>query len=213
MFVVTGATGRTGRAVVDELLRNGREVRALGRSARTLEQLRAAGADTAVAEPTDRSALGRAFRGAEGVYLMIQPNYIPDSQDFPAHQARIVEAMVAGLSSAGVRRVVTLSSWGADKESGTGPVVGLHRLEQRVNRLNVSTTHLRAGYFMENLIGQVEHIRAHGVIAAPFDGRSQCRSSPPRTSDAQRLNTSSRRHRLAPAGRRSSSCRASATSA
>lgn len=122
-----------------------------------------------MAQPTDPAALTKAFADAEGVYLMVQPNYIPDSPDFPAHQRAVVDAMVAGLRTAGTRRVVTLSSWGADKPTGTGPVVGLHYLEHRVDGLDAAVTHLRAGYFMENLLGQVDSIRRHDVVAAPFD--------------------------------------------
>ncbi|MGX1778848.1 NmrA family NAD(P)-binding protein [Nocardia brasiliensis] len=59
--------------------------------------------------------------------------------------------------------------WGADKPAGTGPVVGLHHLEQQTNTLDAVVTHLRAGYFMENLLSQVETIRRAGVVAAPFD--------------------------------------------
>lgn len=169
MFVVTGATGRTGRVVVDELRGAGRAVRAIGRSQQGLAPLEADGAEAFVAEPTDRAALTEAFRGAEAVYVMVQPNYIADSPDFPAHQRAIVDAMTAALSSAGVGRVVTLSSWGADKPAGTGPVVGLHHLEQHINTLDAVVTHLRAGYFMENLRGQVESILRDGVVAAPFD--------------------------------------------
>jgi uncharacterized protein YbjT (DUF2867 family) len=168
MFVVTGATGRTGRVVVDELLAAGRAVRAIGRSRQGLAPLEAAGAESFVAEPTDSAALADAFVGAEGVYVMVQPNYIPDSPNFPAHQRTIVAAMRTALSTTGVRRVVTLSSWGADKPTGTGPVVGLHHLEQQINTLEAVVTHLRAGYFMENLLGQVESIRRAGVVAAPF---------------------------------------------
>ncbi|WP_410652711.1 NmrA family NAD(P)-binding protein [Amycolatopsis sp. cmx-4-54] len=169
MFVVTGATGRTGRVVVDELLRAGRAVRAIGRSRQGLAPLEAGGAESFVADPTDHAALTDAFTGAEGVYVMVQPNYISDSPDFPAHQRAIVDAMTAALSSAGVGRVVTLSSWGADKSGGTGPVAGLHHLEQQTNALHAVVTHLRAGYFMENLLSQVETIRRAGVITAPFD--------------------------------------------
>ncbi|GAA4679542.1 NmrA family NAD(P)-binding protein [Streptomyces youssoufiensis] len=168
MYVVTGATGRTGSAVVDELVRAGHGVRALGRSARGLAPATVAGAEPVVAEPTDARALAAACHGAEGVYVMVQPNYIPDSPDFAAHQHRIVEAMTVALAAAGVRRVVTLSSWGADQEAGTGPVAGLHRLERRTNTLDAAVTHLRAGYFMENLLGQVESIRRDGRVAAPF---------------------------------------------
>ncbi|MFB8277711.1 NmrA family NAD(P)-binding protein [Nocardia colli] len=168
MFVVTGATGRTGRVVVEELLRAGRTVRAIGRNRAGLASLEAVGAQAFTAEPADRAALADAFAGAEGVYVMVQPNYIPDSPDFLAHQRGIADAMTTALSIAGVGRVVTLSSWGADKPTGTGPVAGLHYLEQRINTLDAVVTHLRAGYFMENLLGQIENIRA-GVVAAPFD--------------------------------------------
>jgi len=169
MYVVTGATGRTGRAVVEHLLREGREVRAIGRAERTLAPLHAAGAEPFVAQPTDRVALSNAFAGAEGVYVMVQPNYIPDSPNFLAHQQGIVDAMATALADVGTRRVVTLSSWGADKPQGTGPVIGLHYLEEQVDTLDAAVTHLRAGYFMENLLGQVGCIRRDGVVAAPFD--------------------------------------------
>lgn len=169
MFVVTGATGRTGRVVVDELLRAGRAVRAIGRDRRRLAPLAAAGAEPFVAEPTDDVALTEAFTGAEGVYVMVQPNYIPDCEDFPAFQRAIVDAMTAALSTAGTGRVVTLSSWGADKPAGTGPVAGLRYLERQTGKLDAVVTHLRAGYFMENLLGQVENIRGAGLVAAPFD--------------------------------------------
>ncbi|MEV6560309.1 NmrA family NAD(P)-binding protein [Nocardia sp. NPDC051756] len=168
MFVVTGATGRTGRVVVEELLRAGCTVRAIGRNRAGLASLEAIGAQAFTAEPTDRAALAEAFDGAEGIYVMVQPNYIPDSPNFLAHQRAIVDAMTAALATAGVWRVVTLSSWGADKPAGTGPVAGLHYLEQRINTLDAVVTHLRAGYFMENLLGQIENIRT-GVVAAPFD--------------------------------------------
>ncbi|WP_280444747.1 NAD(P)H-binding protein [Nocardia brasiliensis] len=169
MFVVTGATGRTGRVVVEELLRADHAVRAIGRSHERLAPLEAVGAQAFVADPTDPTALADAFDGAAGVYVMIQPNYIPDSPDFLAHQRSIVDAMTAALAGAGVRRVVTLSSWGADKSAGTGPVAGLHYLERQIDTLDAIVTHLRAGYFMENLLGQVETIRSAGVICAPFD--------------------------------------------
>ncbi|HZZ51187.1 MAG TPA: NAD(P)H-binding protein [Pseudonocardia sp.] len=169
MYVVTGATGRTGRAVAERLLRGGRTVRAIGRAEQSLEPLHAAGAEPFVAQPADPVALATAFAGAEGVYVMVAPNYIPDSPDFFAHQRGIVDAMVAALGEAGTRRVVTLSSWGADKPEGTGPVVGLHYLEERIDTLDTQVTHLRAGYFMENLLGQLECIRRDGVVAAPFD--------------------------------------------
>ncbi|WP_162184229.1 NAD(P)H-binding protein [Nocardia brasiliensis] len=97
--------------VVEELLRADRAVRAIGRSHERLAPMEAVGAQAFVADPTDHAALADAFDGAEGVYVMIQPDYIPDSPDFLAHQRPIVDAMTTALAGAGVRRVVTLSSF------------------------------------------------------------------------------------------------------
>ncbi|WP_031470843.1 hypothetical protein [Sciscionella sediminilitoris] len=95
--------------------------------------------------------------------MMVLPNYSPDFQRIS------VDAMTAALSSTGVRLVVVLSSCGADKAAGAGPVVGLHHFEQQINTLDAVVPRLRAGCFMENLLSQVETIRRAGVIAAPFD--------------------------------------------
>jgi uncharacterized protein YbjT (DUF2867 family) len=66
-------------------------------------------------------------------------------------------------------RVQWLSSFGADKSEKTGPVVGLHRLEQKLNRVaGLNVLHLRAGYFMENTLAQIGIIQAMGMIAGPL---------------------------------------------
>lgn len=60
-----------------------------------------------------------------------------------------------------MRRVVSLSSVGAELAAGTGPIAGLHEQEQRLNaRAGLDLLHLRPGYLMEN------HLRAAGTIAA-----------------------------------------------
>ena len=72
------------------------------------------------------------------------------------------------LERAGVTHAVTLSSVGADKTDRTGPVVGLHRMEERLNRIaGLNVLHLRAGYFMENTLAQVGPIQQQGVAMGP----------------------------------------------
>jgi uncharacterized protein YbjT (DUF2867 family) len=47
-------------------------------------------------------------------------------------------------------------------------VVGLHNLEQKLNGIaGFNAIYLRAGYFMENLLPQVEVIRNFGMVAGP----------------------------------------------
>lgn len=169
MYVVIGATGNTGSVVANRLLERGKKARVIARHADKLQELARKGAEPFVADATDQAALTKAFNGAEAVYAMIPPN--ATTQDFRAEQRRVSEAIAGALEKAGVKYVVSLSSVGADKESGTGPVAGLHEFENRLNRVNgLNVLHLRAAYFMENTLGQAGAIRAMGKTAGPLRG-------------------------------------------
>ena len=166
MYVVLGASGNTGSVVANNLLSRGHKVRAVGRSADRLKDLASQGAEIAVADLADAAALTRAFKGADSAYVLIPPD--TTSQDPRAYQERVSDAIVSALKNAGVKNVVSLSSIGADKSSGTGPVVGLFNLEQKLNQIDANVLHLRAGYFMENTLSQVGVIRTMGSVAGPL---------------------------------------------
>jgi uncharacterized protein YbjT (DUF2867 family) len=89
----------------------------------------------------------------------------------PAAQDRLGESIVRALADAGVKRVVSLSSIGAHVPSGTGPIAGLYRQEQRLNALaGVDVLHLRPGYFFENhlfAIGTIQGLGAYADMTAP----------------------------------------------
>jgi uncharacterized protein YbjT (DUF2867 family) len=167
MYVVTGATGNTGSVVANSLLALGHKVRVIGRSAERLKALAARGAEPFVGDISDSEALARAFTGAKAVYVMIPPDM--KSQDFRAYQDRITEATAVAIEKAQVEYAVTLSSTGADKPGKTGPVVGLHLLEQRLNRIaGLNVLRLRAGYFMENTLAQIGILKARGTASGPL---------------------------------------------
>ena len=167
MYAVLGASGNTGHVVAKELLARGKKVRVVGRNAARLQPLAADGAEIAIGDVTDARALSKAFTGAESAYVMLPPD--PSSNDYRAFQERANEAIVAALRNAGVKNVVSLSSVGADKASGTGPVVGLHNLEEKLNQIEgANVLHLRPAYFMENTLPQVGAIRMTDNVVGPL---------------------------------------------
>jgi uncharacterized protein YbjT (DUF2867 family) len=167
MYVILGASGNTGHVVANTLLDRGQKVRVVGRNAAKLQSLASKGAETFIADLTDSSALTQAFQRADSAYVMIPPDVT--STDYLGHANRVSDAITAAVKSAGTKNVVALSSVGADKTSGTGPVVGLHNLEQKLNQIaSANVLHLRAGYFMENTLPQVNAIRQMGVVATPL---------------------------------------------
>jgi uncharacterized protein YbjT (DUF2867 family) len=167
MYAITGATGNTGRVVANHLLTRGQKVRAIGRDVNRLQPLVALGAEPFTADLTDAARLTKAFSGAQAVYAMIPPSLT--SEDYLAYQKRVLEAIATAIEKSGVKFVVTLSSFGADKTDKTGPVMGLHHLEQRLNRIpGIDVLHLRAGYFMENTLAQASIIPMTGSAIGPL---------------------------------------------
>ena len=166
MLVVLGASGHTGQVVARNLLSRGQKVRVVGRNADRLRDLAAKGAEVFVGDAADAPALTKALKGADGAYVMIPPDVT--GHDYRAFQGRVSDAIAASVENAGLKNVVSLSSVGADKPSGTGPVAGLYDLEQKLNQVGgANVLHLRAGYFMENTLAQVAVIRMMGSMAGP----------------------------------------------
>lgn len=167
MYVIAGATGHTGTVAAQSLLSRGHVVRVVGRSADRLRHLTSAGAEAFLSDITDAEKLTKAFQGAQGVYVLVPPNLT--SNDVRGYQEQVSDAVAAAVARSKVKFVVSLSSIGADKTTGTGPVIGLHNLEQKLNQVEgANVLHLRAGYFMENTLAQVGAIRALGKTGGPL---------------------------------------------
>lgn len=167
MYVITGATGNTGHLIAKRLLEQGKKVRVLGRSPEKLAPLAALGAEAFAANLTDADAVAQAFSGAEAAYLMLPPNLATD--DVLGYQREITNAFAEAIESNEITHVVALSSIGADKTEKTGPVVGLHVLEEKLRSIaGLNTLALRPAYFMENTLPQAAIIHGMGVAAGPL---------------------------------------------
>jgi uncharacterized protein YbjT (DUF2867 family) len=166
MYVVLGASGNTGHVVANALLAEGKKVRVFGRNATHLQPFAAQGAEISTGDISDASAVMKAFQRADSAYVMIPPN--PGAKDFRGYQNRVSDAITTAIKKCGTKNVVALSSFGADKSSGTGPVAGLYELEQKLTQVdNAHVLFLRAGYFMENTLPQVGVIRTTGSAIGP----------------------------------------------
>lgn len=163
MIVITGATGRTGGAAARDLLGKGGKLRVVGRDEKKLQRLVKDGAEAIVGDIKDPRFSGKAFDGAEAVYLVVPED--TSQEDLRAHQERVTDSFAAAIASARVPYVVALSSIGAQHATNTGPIVGLHNLEQKLNSISgLNVLSLRAGYFMENLLLSLAPIHAVGML-------------------------------------------------
>lgn len=166
MYVITGVTGHTGKVAAEALLARGEKVRVVVRDATKGEAFAEKGAEVAVADLGDAAALTNALTGAKGAYLLLPPNMA--AADFLGFQRATAESIASAVHAARVPHVVLLSSIGADKPSGNGPIAGIHRLEQAINANGgTALTAIRAGYFMENIGGSLGAL-AHGQLPSFF---------------------------------------------
>jgi len=161
MFVMLGASGNTGKVVAETLLTQKKKVRVVLRDAAKGQAWKEAGADVSIADVEDGAALERAFRGAEGAYVLLPPNF--SSSQVRVDSNRRASAIAAAVEAAGVPHVVMLSSVGAQQADGTGPVLGLRDAEATFTRARAAVTFVRAAYFMENW-GRALYAVPQGVL-------------------------------------------------
>jgi uncharacterized protein YbjT (DUF2867 family) len=163
MYTVLGATGNIGSVITKKLLEKGEKVRVVGRNAGRLQQYVHRGAEAFVADVKDAEALAKALTGVRAAFLMMPPGMT--SPDYRAEQELESIAISAAVKNGGLQYAVNLSSIGAQAPAGTGPILGLHDAERKLNaveRLNV--LHLRPAYFMENHLSALQMIQMMGIF-------------------------------------------------
>lgn len=169
IIAVMGATGQIGHIIAEDLLKRGHVVRAIGRNEKKLRTLLGKGAEIYLYEFDDVQGLTEAFQDCTAVFCMIPPSMQENEAVF---QDKVGEAICQALEKTDVKRVVNLSSIGAELEKGTGPILGLRRQEERLNSIDTITdlTHIRAGYFMENFSSSIPSILYKDEISSPIKG-------------------------------------------
>jgi uncharacterized protein YbjT (DUF2867 family) len=176
-ILVSGATGKTGLAVVRELKRLDYPVRALVRatSARTasLAQL---GVDVVTADPYDPQQLLEAMRGVQRAY------YVPPFDPYMVHGAL---AFAIAANDAGLESVVGLTQWLSNPQH---PAYST-RQHWTVDRMfamlpRVAHTTINPGFFADNylrLLPMAVHLR----LFPDLYGDGQC--APPSNDDIARV--------------------------
>lgn len=168
-ITITGSLGNVGEPLTQDLVRQGHAVTVISSQPDRRAAIEALGATAAIGSVEDVGFLTDAFRGAEAVFVMVPPNFREPDQR--AYYQRLGHQYAQAIRQNGVGRVVQMSSWGADLDHGTGPILGSHDLEGMLNALpNVALTHLRPTSFYTNLYGFIPGIKAQGFIAANYGG-------------------------------------------
>lgn len=159
-IVVTGAAGKTGRAVVRRLAAAGHAVTALVHRPEQEAGLRSEGAATASAtDLEDPVAVRAALSGHDGVYH-VPPNLHPREDLLTGNVATAAE-------EAGVRRFV-LHSVLAPYLPSMPHHLRKARSEERLRTSGLAWTVLQPASYMQNVLPYLEAVRRDGVLAMPY---------------------------------------------
>jgi uncharacterized protein YbjT (DUF2867 family) len=150
------------------LLDAGAEVVVIHRDPAKVEGLVARGAQVRRGSIDDEMSLTAATAGADAL-LWVTP-LAPNAANVRAAQNEFGIAAAAAVRTNQIRRVVNISSVGAQHDAGTGPIAGLHDVEEMLEATGASVLHLRPAYFFENYIPQAQVIKAMGAIMLPVAG-------------------------------------------
>ena len=162
MYAITGITGNVGGAMARALLAAGQPVRAVVRDAAKGRAWAALGCEVAVAQIEDVRALGAAFSGVEGAFVL-PPSEFDPAPGFPEAKA-INAAIAAALSTARPPKVVCLSTIGAQAKR-SNLLSQRTLLEQALASLPSAVTFLRPAWFMENLAWDIDQAKTQGTLS------------------------------------------------
>jgi len=160
MFAITGVTGNVGGELARNLLAAKKPVRAVVRDARKGAEWAGFGCEVAIANIGDVAAMAAAFEGAEGVFVMVPPNFDP-LPGFPEAR-RIAAGLKAALEMARPGRVVYLSTIGA--QATRENLLSQHTIIENVlQEVALPITFFRPGWFIENAAWQIDDAKK-GVV-------------------------------------------------
>lgn len=163
MFLVTGAAGLSGRAVVDEFVRQGVPVRAMVRDAGRVDGLAdQPGVEVVVGDMMRPLDLGPALDGVDRILL------ISTGDD---HLLEAQCTFIDAAKRAGVQHIVKFSG----QESGIGfdPYrFRFTRNHEQIQRYlegsGIAWTHLRPSQFMQVYLRQAGAVATRGILPLPF---------------------------------------------
>lgn len=160
MILITGASGKTGRAILQALVRRGEKVRAFVRRPEQVSAALALGAlEAQVGDLSNRVDLERAMQGVQAVYH-ICPNMHPD-------EVALGELAIQSARAAGVERFVyhsVLHPQVQDMPHHWNKLL----VEERLFQSGLNFTVLQPTVYMQNVLGQWRAMTERGVYPVPY---------------------------------------------
>jgi len=166
-IIITGSLGNVAKPLAEQLIAENHDVTVISSNEAKRSEIESLGAKAAIGSISDLNFLKETFSGADSVFLMTPP--MIGAKNIIENTINIGKNYAEAVAETGVKRIVMLSSVGADSPIENGPIAGLHHIERLYSDLeNVSSTFLRAGNFYINFFNDIPLIKNAGIIGANY---------------------------------------------
>ncbi len=160
MILVTGAGGKTGRAIILSLVKRGAAVRGIEIEETRAEKIRALGAEAVIGNMYNIDDICAAAEGVHAIYH-IPPNVHPD-------EIKLGKNVIAAAKKMGVNRLVYHSLCHSQIEALPNHWLKL-RVEEKIKESGLNFTILQPTPYMQNVLGQWENIISRGIYEIPYE--------------------------------------------
>lgn len=174
-IVVSGSLGNISKPLTKELVKKGHSVTVISTKEEKRQEIEKIGATAAIGTMEDVDFLTKTFRGSDVVYTMLtngMSTFFDPNADLIALMNQIGKNYKKAIEQSGVKRLVHLSSIGANMESKNGNLRFHYDVENILKQLpeNVAVKFMRPAGFFTNIYRSVTTIKENNSIISNYGG-------------------------------------------
>jgi uncharacterized protein YbjT (DUF2867 family) len=163
MNIILGASGQVGSAIVNNLLSRNEKVKAIIRNpdkANTLQTNK--NLTIEVADAFDLPALENAFKNGDTIFLLTPET--GNSDDVIGDTKKILTNYRKAIENSTIKKIVGLSSMGAQHENDSGNLKMSYLLEHSFMSLDIQKIFVRPAYYYSNWMNYISVVQDTGVL-------------------------------------------------
>lgn len=166
MYVILGASGNVGSAVIGALRVTGEKIIAVVHSAQRAAAIERDGIEPVVADVADTARLRSIFQKGRRAFLLNPP--ADTRKDTNAEELNNIRGIAAALDGSGLEKLVVASTYGALDGDGIGDLSVLYEFERLAKASGIPTAINRGAYYFTNLDMLLQPAKETGCLATTF---------------------------------------------
>ncbi|MCT2562457.1 NAD(P)H-binding protein [Chryseobacterium herbae] len=168
-IIITGSVGNVAKPLTQQLVAEGHDITVISSNESKISEIESIGAKAAIGSIANLDFLVKTFEGADAIFAMTPPNM--GAVNIVENTVNAGKNYAEAVKRNNIKRLVMLSSIGAESPVENGPIKSLYHIEKFYNDLeNTSVTLLRAGYFYFNFFNDIPLIKGAGIMGGNYSG-------------------------------------------